>query len=112
MVLLGSSRKCHASLNLGGVRGGLTIETGDGGIYVEGEPRGNWHIGPGSGTFDPRFPLQVSFNHDARTSSGRLKVTRPITVHGLVSRNHLQGKAGNGRVPLEVHAASGNIEID
>jgi len=56
--------------------------------------------------------LQVSFNHDAGTSSGRLKVTRPITVHGLVSRNHLQGKAGNGGVPLEVHAASGNIEID
>ncbi len=99
-------------VNLRGVRGGLTVETGSGGIQVEGEPTGDWHIGTGSGRIDLRLPLQVSFNLDARTSSGSLKLDRPLTVQGFVSRNHLQGKAGNGGVLLEAHTASGSIEID
>jgi len=99
-------------VNLRGVRGGLRVETGSGGVYVEDEPTGDWHIGTGSGRIDLRLPSQVSFNLDAKTSSGSLKLDRPITVQGLVSRNHLQGKAGDGGVLLEVHTASGNIEID
>jgi hypothetical protein len=99
-------------VNLRGVRGGLKVETGNGGIHIEGEPTGDWHIGTGSGNIDLRLPLQVSFNLDARTSSGSLKLDRPLTVQGLVSRNHLKGKAGNGGVLLDAHTASGNIEIN
>jgi DUF4097 and DUF4098 domain-containing protein YvlB len=99
-------------VDLHGVSGGLRVATGNGGIFVEGEPTGDWHIGTASGNIDLRVPSQVSFNLDVRTSSGRLKVDRPLTVQGFVSRNHLQGKAGNGGVLLEAHTASGNIEID
>jgi DUF4097 and DUF4098 domain-containing protein YvlB len=113
-VAVGNAKIATGSggVNLRGIRGGLRIEAGNGGIHVEGEPTGDWHIGTGSGNIDLRLPLQVSFNLDARTSSGSLKVDRPLTVQGFVSRNHLQGKVGNGGVLLEAHTASGRIEID
>ncbi len=99
-------------VDLRGVSGGLRIATGNGGIFVEGEPTGDWHIGTASGNIDLKVPSQVSFNLDVATLSGRLKVDRHLTVQGFVSRNHLQGNAGNGGVLLEAHTASGNIEID
>jgi hypothetical protein len=99
-------------VDLHGVRGGLRVETGNGGIFVEGEPTGDWHLGTGSGDIDLRLPSQVSFNLDVTTLSGRLKLDRPLTGQDFVSRNHLQGKVGNGGVLLDAHTASGNIEID
>jgi len=41
-----------------------------------------------------------------------LRTDRAITVEGLISGRHLQGKVGNGGALLEAHTASGDIEID
>jgi DUF4097 and DUF4098 domain-containing protein YvlB len=99
-------------VTLSGVRGGLKIQTGNGEIHVAGEPKGDWHVGTGSGNIDLTLPSQASFNLDATTSSGSVELHRPLTVQGLVSRNHLQGKTGNGGALLDAHTASGNIEIN
>ena len=99
-------------IDLRGIHGGLRIDTGSGGIHVEGEPVSDWHLRTGSGNIDLRLPTQLSFTLDAGTSSGSVKVDRPLTVQGSLSRNHLQGNVGNGGVLLEAHAASGNIEIN
>lgn len=97
---------------LRGAQGGVRIETGSGEIRIEGEPTGDWHIGTGSGDINLMLPSQVSFNLDARTSSGRVDLHRPLTVQGFVSRNHFQGKAGSGGPLLDVHTGSGNIAIN
>ena len=95
-----------------GMKGGLRVETGSGSIHVEGEPTGDWRVGAASGSIDLKIPSQTSFNLDARTSSGRLNINHPLTVQGSVSRNHLQGKVGNGGVLLDLQTASGNIDVN
>lgn len=100
------------SVKLRGVKGGLVVETGSGDIHAEGQPTADWKVGTGSGTIGLKIPAQASFNIDARTSSGRLIVNHPVTTQGAMSKNHIQGKVGNGGVLIDVHTGSGNVEID
>src|SRR5579859_496696 len=100
------------SVKVRGNKGGLRIDTGSGDIRAEGEPTADWRIGTGSGEIGLKVPAQVSFNLDARTSSGRLKVNHAVTTQGTVSKNRIQGKVGNGGALIDVHTASGDIAID
>lgn len=95
-----------------GVKGSLRAETGSGDIEAEGEIAHDWRLGAGSGNIRLKVPSQASFDLDARTSSGSLKVNHPVTMQGTMSRNHIQGKVGNGGVLLEVHTGSGDIYVD
>jgi Putative adhesin len=95
-----------------GNKGGLHIETGSGDIHAEGEPTADWRIGTGSGEIGLKVPSQASFTLDAKTSSGRLTVHHPVTTQGSISKNHIQGKVGNGGALIDVHTASGDIAID
>jgi hypothetical protein len=99
-------------VSLHGAKGAVRIETGSGGIRVDGDPTADWHIAAGSGSIGLKLPSQASFNLDARTSAGSLKINRALTAEGFASRNHLQGKVGNGGALLDAHTASGNIEIN
>lgn len=100
------------NVKLRGVKGSLRAETGSGDIEAEGEIAHDWRLGAGSGNIRLKVPSQASFNLDARTSSGTLKVNHPVTMQGTMSRNHIQGKVGNGGVLLEVHTGSGDIYVD
>ena len=95
-----------------GVRGGLKVETGSGDIHVEGEPTNDWRASAGSGNIELKVPASTSFNIDAKTSSGDLKVNRPVTMQGNLGKHHIQGKVGNGGVLLDLHTGSGDIEIN
>ncbi|HEX4604691.1 MAG TPA: DUF4097 family beta strand repeat-containing protein [Candidatus Angelobacter sp.] len=100
------------NIRLHGVKGGLRADAGSGDIQAEGEPTSDWRLGAGSGNITLRTPAKASFNIDARTSSGSLKMNRQYTTQGTVARNHIQGKVGNGGVLLDVHTGSGNIEVE
>jgi len=100
------------NVKLRGVRGGLRVETGSGDIRVEGEPTGDWRAGAGSGNIELKLPSSASFNIDVRTSSGELKVNRPVTMQGNLGKHHVQGKVGNGGVLLDLHTGSGDIEVN
>lgn len=100
------------NVKLRGVKGALKAETGSGDITVDGDPTGDWRVGAGSGSIDLKLPANASFNIDARTSSGSLKVNRQITMQGTFSRNHVQGKVGNGGVLLDLHTGSGDIQVN
>jgi Toastrack DUF4097 len=99
-------------VTLHGAKAAVRVETGSGEVHVEGEPTSDWHISTASGSIGLKLPAQASFDLDARTTSGSLKMDRAITVTGLVSRDRLQGKVGNGGALLDAHTASGNVEID
>jgi DUF4097 and DUF4098 domain-containing protein YvlB len=80
------------NIKLRGVKGGLRADAGSGNIQAEGEPTSDWRLGAGSGNITLRVPSQSSFNIDARTSSGTLKVDRQVTMQGSLPHNHIQGK--------------------
>lgn len=100
------------NVRLYGVRGGLRAETGSGDIQAEGEATHDWRLGAGSGNVTLRLPASASFDLDARTSSGTLRLNRQVTTQGVISKNHIQGKVGNGGVMLDVHTGSGDIALD
>lgn len=100
------------NVKLYGVKGGLRAETGSGDITVDGDPTGDWRVGAGSGNIDLKVPSGASFNIDARTSSGSLKVNREVTMQGTFSKSHVQGKVGSGGVLLDLHTGSGNIQVN
>jgi hypothetical protein len=100
------------NIKLNGVKGGLRAQAGSGDIHAEGEPTSDWRLGAGSGNITLKVPTQASFNIDARTSSGSLKVNHPVTMQGSLSHNHIQGKVGNGGVLLDLHTGSGDIQVD
>jgi hypothetical protein len=101
------------NINLHGVKGGLRADAGSGNIQAEGEPTSDWRLGAGSGNITLKVPTQASFNIDARTSSGTLKLNNhQVTTQGTLARNHIQGKVGNGGVLLDLHTGSGDIELE
>ena len=100
------------NVRLYGVNGGLKASTGSGDIEVEGQATHEWHLGAGSGNVTLRLPAQASFDLDAQTNSGSLHLKRPVTTQGTISRNHIQGKVGNGGVTVNVRTSSGDIALD
>ncbi|PYP89085.1 MAG: hypothetical protein DMG65_14360 [Candidatus Angelobacter sp. Gp1-AA117] len=100
------------NVKLRGVKRGLRVETGSGDIRVDGEPTGDWHASAGSGNIDLRVPASTSFNIDARTSSGTLRMNRPVTMQGNLGNKHVQGKVGNGGVLVDLHTGSGDIQVE
>lgn len=100
------------NVKLQGVKGGLRAQTGSGDIQAEGEATRDWRLGAGSGNITLKLPGQASFDLDARTSSGTLKVSHPVSYEGGISKNHIHGKVNNGGVALELHTGSGDIYIE
>jgi Putative adhesin len=100
------------NIKLHGIKGGLRAQAGSGDIQADGEPTGDWRLGAGSGNITLKLASQASFNINARTSSGNLRVSRPVTVQGTMSHNRIEGKVGNGGPMLDIHTGSGNIYVD
>ncbi|MGE5322537.1 MAG: DUF4097 family beta strand repeat-containing protein [Actinomycetota bacterium] len=99
------------NVKLYGIKGGLRAQTGSGDIQADGEPTSGWQLGAGSGTITLKIPPQASFNIDARTSSGSLRITKTFTAQGTISRNRVQGKVGNGGPLVDLHTGSGDIYV-
>jgi hypothetical protein len=100
------------NVKLQGVKGGVRAQTGSGDIQAEGEATRDWRLGAGSGNITLKLPSQASFDLDARTSSGTLKVSHPLTYQGEISKKHIHGKVNNGGVALDLHTGSGDIYIE
>jgi len=98
-------------MELRGVHGSLEAQAGSGTITAEGNPTGSWTIHSGSGTIRLKLASDAAFDLDARTSSGSISVSQPITVQGSMGRKELHGKVHGGGVPVQVETGSGNIEI-
>lgn len=100
------------NVHLFGVNGGLRVSTGSGDIEVEGQATHDWRVGAGSGNVMLRLPAQASFDLDAQTNSGSFHLKRPVNTQGTISKNHIQGKVGNGGVIVNVRTGSGDIALD
>ncbi|HZQ92233.1 MAG TPA: DUF4097 family beta strand repeat-containing protein [Terriglobales bacterium] len=99
------------SIRLRGVKGALTVSTGSGDIQAQGEPTSEWKVDTGSGSVELHVPQQAAFDVYARSSSGRITVDHPMTVRGTINRHEVRGSVRGGGALLNVHTASGNIEV-
>jgi DUF4097 and DUF4098 domain-containing protein YvlB len=98
-------------LDLRGIHGSLEATAGSGAISAEGDPAGSWNLHTGSGTVHLKLASNAGFDLDARTSSGSISVSQPVTVQGTLGRKELHGKVHGGGVSVDVETGSGNIEI-
>jgi hypothetical protein len=99
-------------ITVSGVRGALRASTGSGSIRVDGVPQGAWRISTSSGGISLRLPQNASFEVNARTCSGSITPSHPITLLGRVSKRELRGKVREGGPLLDLSTSSGNIHIE
>ena len=95
-----------------GVNGGLTVVTGSGRVSVEGNPSDTWKLRTSSGGIRVHLPESASFDVFAKSDSGSIDTSHPITVEGTLKRGRLQGKVRGGGVLIDLRAGSGNIRIE
>jgi len=99
------------SIAVTGARGGLDARAGSGDIAIDGQPAQNWNLKAGSGDITMRLTENAAFDLDARTGSGVVETSHPLTATGVVSRSRLQGTVRGGGPKLNVATASGSIRI-
>ncbi len=99
------------SIAVAGARGLLRAHTGSGSITIGGRPTQSWDVSAGSGTITINLGESAAFNLDARTGSGAIDTTLPITVSGVVSRHELHGTVRGGGAPVQATTGSGSIRI-
>ncbi|MFN8062603.1 MAG: DUF4097 family beta strand repeat-containing protein [Vicinamibacterales bacterium] len=91
-------------------QGAVLVDTGSGDIVADGTPGADWRITAASGDVTLRIS-EVAFAVDARTSSGSLTTTHPVTVSGSVGRHTLKGSVRGGGPLIQVRTASGDIHV-
>ena len=100
------------SLELHNLHGSLRAQTGSGTIQADGEATGAWFLRTGSGSVELRIPQDASFDLDAHTGAGSIRLNHPVTVAGSIGKKDIHGKVRGGGVPIEVNTGSGSIRID
>jgi DUF4097 and DUF4098 domain-containing protein YvlB len=105
------ARAGSGSVRAENITGPVSVRTGSGDISVDGEPSDAWEIRAGSGDVNIRVKEGSSFDLNARTGSGGIHTDPPILVSGSLSRNHLQGRVGNGGQRVDVMTGSGSITL-
>jgi hypothetical protein len=95
-----------------GARRALHARAGSGSIEIEGRPAGNWDVETGSGGVRIDFPEDSAFELNARTGSGSINMTHPISLVDSRSRTRLRGMVRGGGSRVDLSTGSGSIQID
>ncbi len=99
------------SVRVSGIDGPARVSTGSGSIDVEGRPAGPWSVHAASGSVRVTLPPDAAFDLDARSASGSVSSTHPVTMTGSVERHRLAGQVRGGGPLVKVSTASGSIRI-
>jgi hypothetical protein len=95
-----------------GAHRSLRARAGSGSIELEGRPAGNWDVETGSGAVRIDFPEDSAFELNARTGSGSISMSHPISMIDSRSRNRLRGVVRGGGSRVDLSTGSGSIQID
>ena len=100
------------TVEINGVKGAVHVGTGSGNIRAQGTPTGNWLLHTGSGDLTVQLPQKTSFELYARTSSGSINSTFPITLQGRINPREIHATVGSGGPTVELRTSSGTIRIE
>jgi len=110
-------REFNADVGSGGLRAYrlrapvVNAETGSGGITLDllsDVERVNIETGSGGATL--RVPANLNAEIDAETGSGGFSTDFEITTRRF-SRNHVEGRIGDGRGRIRIEAGSGTVRL-
>ena len=104
-------RTGSGSIAIVGARGLLQAHTGSGRIAISGRPAHDWDLSAASGTITMNLAEDAAFDLGARSGSGAIDTTLPVTVSGVVSRHQLQGTVRGGGASVHATTGSGSIRI-
>lgn len=94
-----------------GVDGAARVSSASGSVSVTGRPSGAWTIHSASGSVRLSLPADAGFDLDARSNSGGVETTHPVTMTGSLEKHTVRGKVRGGGPLVEVNTASGSITI-
>jgi DUF4097 and DUF4098 domain-containing protein YvlB len=94
-----------------GVDGSARISSASGAVSVTGRPSGAWSIHSASGSVKIALPSDAAFNLDARSNSGGVETSHPVTMTGSIERHTVRGTVRGGGPLVEVNTSSGSITI-
>ena len=100
------------TVEINGVKGAVRAGTGSGNIRAQGTPTGNWLLHTGSGDLTVQLPEKTSFELYARTSSGSINSTFPITLQGRINPREIHATVGSGGPTVDLRTSSGTIRIE
>jgi hypothetical protein len=105
----------HTSSGSVEVRGGnadVKAHSSSGSVTVRGNPSGNsyWDLKTSSGTVGIAVPSNSSFHLSANAVSGQIRTQIPIVIEEQ-GKHSLRAHVGDGGGRVEVHTASGSIEV-
>jgi len=100
------------NIHLRNVSGGVEAGAGSGDVEVQGKMSSDWRIHTGSGEVKVKLPSDAKFNINARSSSGNVEVNHPVTMQGVLKKNHIEGTVNGGGILLQVSTGSGTIRVD
>jgi putative adhesin len=100
------------NIHLRNVAGGLEAGAGSGDVEVQGKMASDWRIHTGSGEVQVKLPSDAKFNINAESHSGNVEVHHPVTMQGVLKKNHIEGTVNGGGTLLQVSTGSGTIRVD
>jgi hypothetical protein len=111
-----------AGVDLRSGSGGITVKnasgdvrahTSSGEIEVQGNPGEShyWDIRTTSGDVTLEVPSSASLRLNARSDSGSIDTSLPISMEGTSDKQQLRAKIGDGKARAEVETGSGNITV-
>ncbi len=118
VTVIGATGSVRAKSSSGRVRvekavADVEAHSASGGVEVDGSPKSShWDIQSSSGGVRVSLPTGTAFELDARTASGRISTTHPLTVSGTIGRNSLHGVAIRPDNHIQIRASSGNVSVD
>ncbi|NOZ04493.1 MAG: DUF4097 domain-containing protein [FCB group bacterium] len=98
-------------IDISGARSALKATSASGDIDIFGAPNSDWKINAASGDIDVKISTDIGFNLEAKTGSGDIDISLPVTVTGKIKDNQLTGGVRGGGKTVTISSASGDITI-
>lgn len=99
------------AVNVTGVDGAARISSASGSVTVTGRPSGAWSIHSASGRVRLSLPADAAFDLDARSNSGGVDTSHPVTMTGSIEKHTVRGKVRGGGPLVDVRSSSGSVTI-
>ena len=106
-----SAQTGSGDIRAASVGGEVRAQTGSGDVEVTQTARGDVQVSTGSGDVVLNLPADAAYTLDARTGSGSISTSQPVTVQGQMRRNHVQGTVRGGGNMVRVKTGSGSVDI-